>query len=409
MSPLLLLLLALPARAAEPAAELETVAQLRHDLWGEPTLPLWSYLRYAKEVHGAVAQGFGVDAYLGLAWEAGLDQPSDLDVYDLQLEGEQRWGRWVLGRQRATAALRPQTFDGARLDWRASESLGLSLWAGEARHQDLDDLRDGLEMGRLDATLHRGALVARGGVQLESGKDSPLALRQDAEARLRGARLKSQPDARLRFVLAEARPEADAPMQAAVELAEAELGVRPVAALRTSLHASHREAADPTALFGEAILDHLASGAVDRAGAGLRLSGARHAALYARWSLVRTGPENEPWTGHEVDLSWSSPLGDRPLRLSPGYLFRSGSGGAFHAPSLAARLALGDRASVGARAAVAPYRSHQAPWQLVSTAALDGSVRPASWVGLDARLEACSDALMAFDLRGTAVLTLAVP
>ena len=411
-TPLLLglaLLLSPGIQAAEPTAELETVAQIRHDLWGDPWLPVWSYVKVRKEVHGPVAYGYGVDAYVGLEWAGGIDQPSDFDLYSLNVEGEQAWGRWVVGRQRAFGALRPQTFDGLRLDWRASDALSFSVWGGEARHQDLDDLRDGVHMGRVDGTFHGGGLVARAGVQVEVGPDTPLITRQDLEARATAQDWPLHPDLLGRLSVAEAENTESTNLVTTPELARVELGVRPIAALRANLHAEHREAADPDSLFGEAILESLAGGAVNSAGVGLRVSGERFAALYGSWSLVSYGPRDVEWYGHEIDLHWVSGLDHRTWRLTPGYLFRSGPGGLFHAPSLAGKLDLGDFTTVGARLAVVPYRKLHGSWELATTLGLDGSLRPTEWVSFGARLDISADALFALDVRGTGVLTLAVP
>jgi len=389
------------ARAAEPVAELQTVAQLRHDLWGDPYAPLYTYFRARKEVHGPVANGFGLDAYLGMEWAQGLDHPSNLDIYSLNVEGEEFWGQWVVGRQRAFGALRPQTFDGARLALRPSDNINIDIWGGYARHQDLNDLLDGAAMGRVDTTLHEGVLAARVGAEVQAGPDTPFIARQDAEARLSLFDLPLHPDVLGRVVVAEPDP--------TVEWARLELGFRPVSALRTSVHAQHREAADPNSLFGDAILQTLADGAVDAVGVGMRLSGARYAVLSGGWSLLRYGPDNEDWWGNEVDVHWTPGIFTHNWRLMPGYTYRSGPGGVYHAPSVAGTYDLSDAVKVGARGTIAPYRQSHAPWDVVVAGSADVSFAPTDWVQVAAQVDASHDALYALDMRGAAVLTLALP
>ena len=397
----LLALVASPARAAEPTAEAETVAQVRHDLFGDSYLPGWEYLRFRKEVHGPVAYGFGLDAYLGLAWDEGLDRPMDFDVYTLAAEGEEAWGHWVLGRQQAFAATRPQTFDGARVIWRQSDRVTLGAWAGQGRHQDLDDLADGLPLGRVEATVHDGGLVARGGVQLEAGDASVVVVRQDAEARLTLSDVVTAPDVAARLVLAEPDP--------AVEWARFEAGFHPVSGLRASVHAQHRESVDPNSLFGDKVLEALAGGPVNSAGASVRLSGRDFATLYGNWSLTSYDQKGDEIFGHEVDLAWTPGAMTDRVRVSPGYTYRSGPGGLFHAGSISARVAVRDDTDLSLRGAVVPYRKGRAEWEFVVAGGCEADVELRDWVRVAAAVDAASDALYVLDVRGTAVLTLAVP
>ncbi len=388
-----------PARAAE--LELESAAQLRHDYLGQRMVPAWQTLHLAGESNGLAYQGLA-----GLEWQAGLGQTVDPDIYALNLGGPLLGGQWTLGRQQGLGALRPQTYDGAGYQRELGRLLSLQAWGGLARHQDLDDLLDGAGLGRVALGLHSRQLQARLGSQVEYGAETPLVLRQDAEARLALGGGERAPRLGARAVLAE--PFEGETTRAVLEWAQADLWARPWSPLELSLHGRHRRAADPGALFGEAILDSLAGGAVQEAGAGLRLLGARWSVLSARYALISYG-DQERGLGHRIDSSWQPALGDRSLRIIPAYSSRSGPGGSYHALSATGRWQACDKARLLVRGAAVPFLKGEDPWDLALAGGLELQLELARWMRAGASFDAASDPERNADLRGGAYLVVGLP
>ncbi len=374
-------LLLIAAALAAPAAESETLAQVRHDFFGERSVPVATFLRLYED-----------NAYASMQAAMRLDQDAEVDLYLINASSRRPWGHWGLGRLLAPAPLRPQIIDGARLGWQR-QGLALEAWGGVARQMELQDLREGQPMARAQASWASRALWARAGAQIDSE------LRGDAELLFRSSSLPGRPSASL---LAVASPET--PM----EWTRVELGASPVSRLRLSAHAQHREAVDPSALLGEAITASLAPGGVDELGLGARLSSASWSQVSATYALSRTSEQGEPVLGHAVDLSWLPPRRGGPLHLSPAYRFRSGPGGQLHAAYATATASLGDHRQLLGRAAVVPYQKLSQPWDTALTGGLE--LRQAwGWGQIQVGLDASSDATYAFDLRGSAGLVLRWP
>lgn len=272
-------LLVATALAAEPAGvTLETVAQVRHDYWGETLVPAWQYLAVEQE-----ARSWSVSGLARLDVGAGLGQPMDGDLYVLGVATRRPWGRISLGRLVGVSALRPQTLDGAMVRWDARPGLGLEAWAGYARHQDLDDLRDGAALARVAALAHRNGLFARLGAEAEAGPGVPALARQDLEARFTAPASRLHPYVAGRAVVAEAMDGSGEPVR--LEWGRAEAGLHLVPQVSTVVHVQHREVVDAESLLGDALLQTIAGGVVDEVGISSRVFSRRWAALAASWSL----------------------------------------------------------------------------------------------------------------------------
>ena len=290
--PLSLVLLLGSSAAWAGELELESVAQVRHDHFGELYVPAWQLLRFKQDTGPVALQG-----YAGFEWMAGVPAPLDPDIYHLSAAGQFASGAWALGRQRGLGALRSQTFDGVSYQHMLGERLLAGAWVGMTRHQDVDDLLDFGTMARAELGWSGDLLWLRAGVEGTDGPATSLIARQDLQGLLR---LGSGPRAGrfgVRAVVAEPVQE-DAGVL--VEWARADLAVRPWSPLELSLYGQRRQAADPDSLFGDAILDALAGGVVQEVGAGVRLLGARWSALSMRYALVGYGQASKEQVSHMV-------------------------------------------------------------------------------------------------------------
>ncbi|MCP4805717.1 MAG: hypothetical protein GY913_35915 [Proteobacteria bacterium] len=363
------------AALAAPLVESETIVQVRHDFFGDPTVPAVSYLRLSTP--GPVQ----MQAY------AGYDTDLELDLFLLAASGRTNTTRWTLGRQLVTSPLRPWVLDGADLQWRG-ERLRAEAWAGVLRHHELDDLREGQPAARAQLAAGPSSHWAKVGVTLDTEP------RADLEAFGRLDAVPGRPSVR---ALAIGAP--DAP----TEWLRVELGASPTRRVRATLHAQHREAITTDALLGEELTRVFAGTAVDEAGVGVRLSQADWSSVSASVALTR----HDAGLGQAADMSWLPAPGGR-VRLAPGYRYRSGAAGSFHALYGAATVAVTDATDVIGRAAIVPYQKLDAPWDTAVTGGLD--VRQDWRLGsVQAGLLAASDATYRFDLRGTASLIVRWP
>ena len=360
------------------SAESETLAQVRHDFFGERQVPVATTLRLVED-----------GAYADLQAALRLDHAADLDLHVVSASSRRHWGHWGLGRQLVHAPLRPQLIDGARLGWRQG-GLSVEAWGGLARHLELDDLREGTPTGRVQAGWASGSVWTRAGATVDEE------LRGDLEVLARTA-WPGRPSARALLISAPTQPTA---------LLRAELGASPVPRLRVTAHAQHREPLDgPT---GEALLATFAPEGADEVGLGLRWSNASWSSLAGSYALGRHEEQGQPVLGHAVDLSWTPPRSDRVLRPSPAYRYRSGPGGQFHAVHAAASVSLGDRRELRLHGAVVPYQKLDEPWDTAWVAGLEGRQR---WRRVELRLgaEAAADATFALDVRASGALILRWP
>jgi len=376
--------------------ELETIAQLRHDHFGDLYVPAWQLLRFQQDAGPVDLQG-----YAGIEWMAGVPAPLDPDIYHLSAAGDLAGGAWQVGRQRGAGALRPQTFDGVSYRRAIGDKLQAAASVGMARHQDVDDLLDFATMGRVELGWGGDALWLRGGFEMNEGGDTELIARQDLQGLLR---LGSGPRAGrfgVRAVVAE-------PLQVdpgtVLEWARTDLAVRPWSPLELSVHAQHRQAADPESLLGDAILDALAGGVVQEAGAGARLLGARWSALSMRYAVVGYGEGND-W-GYRADMAWQPGRSDAAVRISPAFSSRAGPGGQYHAVSSLLRWRASDATALSASLALVPYQKVEQPWATLFTGGLQLQQRVAGFAKLGAMVDVAADGAGLMDVRGGATLNL---
>ncbi len=388
-----------PTALAQTQAVSETVAQVRHDLFGQQMVPLWQYLSLSTR-----SETLWMDIYGGLEWSSGLDRMVDPDIYLFSLGGRALGGRWSLGRQRGIGALRPQTFDGLRYDRDLGSVFALQAWAGYARHQDLDDLLDGAGVGRIALLAEHGDLTARLGTQLEAGPDTPFIPRQDLEARLEfGGQRRSALSGRL--VLAEPGLDSTA---AGISAEWATLRFSgSLSPLELGVHVQHREAADPWSLFGDALLETLAGGRTDEAGISLRLVGRRWTSTCLEYALSSYGTSNS--LGHRFNVSYSPGPSSGVLRLSPALSSAYGPGGQYHALSATLDWQPTDATSLRNRLAIVPYQRISNPWALAWSTSLDAACRFASPARAHILADLSSDSERVVDLRLAASLSLELP
>lgn len=381
-------LLLLPAALAAPHLESETVVQVRHDLFGSQLVPAATYLRLHQE-EGPLR----IEGYAGLDWTGGLHQPTDADIYLLQAGMEKGDARWTLGRQQVNAVVRPWSIDGARGAWQ-SGPWTLEGWAGIARHQDLDDLRDGTGVARVEGRRAKGPLRLRLGALTEAESGHDLNLHGDIEAWYQPAGVSMRPAARVLVMGGR-----DAPL----EWGRVELGASPVPRLRATMHLQHREALDPSSMFGEAITNTFAPEGVDELGGTLRLSDASWAAWSASYALVATTEQDQRRWGHAADLAYSPGRSDSPWRVSPAWRYRSGPGGVFHALYATTTFSPSDSSQLALRTAVVPYHKLHQPWDTALSAGLQGQ-QSLGQVRLQLGLDVASDASYRLDVRASAAL-----
>ncbi len=180
--------------------------------------------------------------------------------------------------------------------------------------------------------------------------------------------------------------------------------MRPWSPLEIGLHAQHRATIDPGSLFGDAILDALAGGVVQEAGASLRLIGARWSTLSVRSALVGYG-EGHSW-GNKLDVAWQPGRSDATWRISPTYSSRTGPGGQYHAVSSVLRWRASDATSVTGTAAIVPFQRKDEPWGTILTGGLQLQQRVAGWARLGAMVDVASEGGAMLDVRGGATLNL---
>lgn len=391
----LLLIASALAQPVPTIAESETIAQLRHDLLGERLLPIYEYIRFDSQTGNTQFVG-----YAALETLIEPEPPADVDLYALYARRKVADGEWVLGRQQATTLLRRQTFDGGRFWWRPTGRFALEAWGGVARHQGLDDLLDGTGIARISANYGQGPLLVRGGVQLEAGPETSFIARQDLQARLM---LGGGNPTVVEGLLSVAEP------GFVPEWARLEVRTPRVWITDFTVHAQHREVADPRSLFGDAILQDLVGGPVDEVGVGIRAHGARWARLSATARLLAydLAGSDEPSLGQAIDLQYVQPLG-APVRLTPRYTFRTGPGGVYHALYAMTDTDLSDRARVRGWGAVAPYRKHDDPWGWTTAVGAEGEYAITGGTSLRLFGEVASDVVFKIDTRIGAALTVAL-
>jgi hypothetical protein len=394
-SALILLLSGVPAALAGEI-ELESVAQLRHDHFGDLYVPAWQLMRFEQAAGPVDLQG-----YAGFEWLAGVPGPTDTDIYHMSAAGRLAGGDWAVGRQRGMGALRAQTFDGVSYGHPLGDHLHAAAWLGMARHQDVDDILDFASMGRAELGWSGEALFLRGGFELADGPETPLISRQDLEGVLR---LGSGPRAGRFGARAVVAEPIDAGGGAVLEWARIDLAARPWSPLELSVHAQHREAADPGSLFGDAILDALAGGVVQEAGVGLRVIGARWSSLSTRYALVGYGEDQR--FGYRADLAWQPGRSDAAWRVSPGLSSRVGPGGQYHALATILRWRASDATSLSGSLALVPYSQAEQPWSTLVTGGLQLQQRVGGWARLGAMVDVAADDAGLLDVRGGATLNL---
>lgn len=382
------------------ATDLQAVAQIRRDLFGQWMAPAWTLVR----VSGADRRS-SLDALAAVEGSAGLGRPLDPDLYLLQWSWAGEEAQVSAGRLRAVGALRPQTLDGLALERSIGPSATLETWAGVARHQDLADLLDGSGMGRVGLRLAHGALRGRVGLETEVGPQSPFLLRQDAEGVVESDRNRLHPRFSARAVLTE-------PIGAGggvvPEWLEAHGSVSPWAGVQTSLHARHRQAADPTSLFGDALLEVLAGGAVQEVGAGVRLSDFRASSLSLGYSTLFYERDAGAVPGHAVDIRLRPPAGGG-LVWVPSYRYRSGPGGSYHALAITESFNLGDATRLDLQEAVVPFQKVDAPQDVAASLGLALSQELGHRVRLAGSADLATDAFFLLDARGGLNLEVLLP
>ena len=384
--------------AADPAASLEAIFQARHDLLGEPYLANWDYLRLDKTLGGA--QGVGLDAYAGLDGSAGLDNANP-DLFLLDLHGNMPGGTWTAGRQQAIFALRPQLFDGANLSWRVGHGFSVSALGGVARQEDLNDLRDGVGTGRLSAAWQNQALAVHLGAEMADGEGTPLIARQDLELHAIDASLWTHPELDAMMVVSEP--------SGTVERARVAAAVRIASPVRLSAHVAQTDAADPSSLFGDAILDAFARGPVQEAGGDVRISSARWAVLSGSWTLLHYGTGDlESW-GQAGEFSYAPPRTDRIIRILPGFSTRSGPGGVYYAAFAETELTPDDVTDARIRLSFVPFRKGHMPWAQAAAVSLDVERQIDPWIHLGVLAQATTDPDRRLDVRGGGLLKVMWP
>jgi hypothetical protein len=375
---------------SKSTAESETMAQLRHDLFGEQIVPVYQFIRFDSQTGNTQFVG-----YAGLGAVSGLDNPGDVDLYSLHARRKAGHGEWVLGRQQATTLRRRQTFDGLRYWWRPNGKVAFDVWGGIARHHDIDDFRDGTGLARAATSASAGPLLLRAGVQVEAGPETEFIARQDLHARVALGRTASSPV--VRALVGVAEPDF------AVEWARLEVRV-PAGPLDVTLHGQHREAADPRSLFGDAILHTLAGGGVNEAGASLRVYGTKWAQFSGGYRLVTYG-DGESDLGHAVDVSYLPGRGRGILSVRPRYAFRRGPNGAYHALYADTIADVDDATRLEARAAVVPYRKGHDGWRVALDGGVEGERDLTPGTSIRAGVDIGTDGLFKVDLRAGAAIT----
>jgi hypothetical protein len=381
--------------------EIESIAQLRHDLFGDWIVPAWELVRVYD-----VGARTTLDGYAGLAWPWGFSGRADFDLYQLSLSGGSDRFRWSAGRFQALGSIRPQTVDGGSTTFSLSDGLDLEVWGGVARHQDLDDLLDGDGIARADLLYHAERFSSRTGVQAEYGETTPLVVRADVQTRLQGSSA-LQPHTDLRLALAD-RPAVDL-KGAQIEWARLEAGLQPLAGLDTTVSVQRRSAADPNALFGDAILEALSGGSVDQAGGEVRIMGPRWAVFSTSYAFLIYHRETGSMSGHAVDASWTSAYGQGKMRFTPSYAFRSGPGGSYHALYATEDLDLGDFTQLGFEEGVVPFVKTGTSWQLAASAGTEIERKFGDWVRAHASADVATGITPAPDIRVGLGLVVSLP
>lgn len=399
--PVLLLAAAAWPSGARGATDLETIAQVRHDLWGQVRMPGWQLVRLRTE-SGALV----VDGYAGLEWASGLGQGVDPDLYHLNATWSQDTVSVTAGRLPVQGALWMQTLDGASVSWMRGPGVQVEGVVGVARHQDLDDFLDGAFLSRLGAVLTREDLVGRVGFQVESGTATPTAMRQDGEIRYTPHLGDLEPRLGARVVMGESVVYAG---PAILEWGRVEGSFKPRAGLRTGVHAQRRAAVDPDSLFGDKILSTYTDGAVNELGMEGSMLGPRWATMSARAAWVTYERVDGRKSGGVVDVSWVSPRGDEELRIAPAWSARTGPNGAFHTLSAVETWRMDARDVVTVRQGLVPFRKGYQPWEVAASVGgeLDHTFNP--WARARVEADLATDAMELLEWRVAAAVVVSAP
>ena len=372
---------------AAPQVQSETVVEIRHDLFGQPIVPVFQYLRLTED-EGPVS----VDGYLGLeaASDGGSEHPR---IYAFNAAGNWRGSDWRVGTQTVLLPSHPQTMDGGRLAVPLAPGAGeVTMILGNARRHDLDDLAAGVGLGRLEWRVDHAQWAARAGVQTEVGA-GPVVGRQDLELRAGNPR---QGQVAALVAIAEPGP--------GLEWGRIEARTWMESRVEVTGWVERRETIVET-LLADDILGRFSESPVDEVGGRLRLVDARRNSVAASYGIGRYTPVDVAATTHRFDVEWRS---SRPTIPRPAWRFRTGPGGEYHAVSVQSVAPLLDDLALVWRGAAIPYRRGSDVWRLAGTAGGD-LVGPLGHIGrLAVGADAASDAVWAIDLRAHVALTLGV-
>lgn len=376
------------AAAQTVSGRSETVAQLRHDLFGAPIVPLYEFLHVASE--GEVA----VDAYVGFDAVPGRD--AGLSVWALNAAGDFDGTRWRIGTQQGQTLLRPATFDGLWVSAPIGRFTEWVTWGGWARHDDLDDLLTGLPVARTELRHATDDFALVVGAQVEGADD--LVGRQDASVHL------GEEHGGVSLLGAIAEQSGGA---IGVERTRGELSTRVVSGVTASTWAERRKTEVET-LLADSILPVFAPDGVDEVGARVRIVGPRLASGSVSYGLGRYVGVDVPELTHRVDVAYAAGP-TQPAVPGLGWRWRQGPGGAYHALSAVEIVPLADRTSLRATGALVPYHKGTDVWRLAAAtgAQLAQGVTDVALVQLGA--DVSSDAVWALDVRAHAALTLEWP
>lgn len=375
------------------AVRSETVAELRHDLFGEAEVPLYQFLHVTSD--GAVA----VDGYLGLSANPTRGDLG-LAVYALSASGRLAGATWRVGSQQGETALRPATFDGLWVAAPLGRRMVWISWGGWARHSDLgvDAFTAGLPVARSELRSVGGPIAAVVGAQLEAAQPD-LVAREDASVRLGDMYGRS---ASALVALAET-----VGGSVGLERARGELATRIAPGWSGSTWAERRKTEVET-LLADDILPVFAPEGVDEVGVRLRAVGPRLASASASYAIGRAVGElavGPPALTHRVDVGWTAGP-SRPAWPAFAWRWRSGSGGAYHALSVNEAVALSDRTAARATAALVPYRRGSDPWRLAFAGGGELEERLGGTSAVQVGADLSTDAVWALDVRAHAALTL---
>jgi len=196
------------------------------------------------------------------------------------------------------------------------------------------------------------------------------------------------------------------------------VGLRPIAGTLVQVHIERRDVLDATSPLAGGILATFAPQGADEVGVGLGWSDVRMNELWVTGSLQTWNQDDSgvspladgtgQQTGARAGVGWRPHCGANAWCLAPSWRMAAGSGGMFHAVGGTLSTPIPDPVSLSVHGFLVPRRTTYQRWTTAAVAGFNADVHASRYWGLGLGGEVGYDVIADIDVRGWAVLRLAL-